>query len=75
MKQIIARLCWLLRLSALPALVACATLTAVPAQARDLVVYGEPTLKPVLTALGALWRAKGNSAVHVFVAPTDLSFE
>jgi molybdate transport system substrate-binding protein len=45
------------------------------AQARDLVVYGEPTLKPVLTSLGALWRAKGNSGVHVFVAPTDLSFE
>jgi molybdate transport system substrate-binding protein len=48
---------------------------ALPAQARDLVVYGEPTLKPVLTALGALWRAKGNGGVHVFVAPTDLSFE
>ena len=47
----------------------------VSAQARDLVVYGEPTLKPVLTALGTLWRAKGNSRVHVFVAPTDLSFE
>jgi molybdate transport system substrate-binding protein len=45
------------------------------AQARDLVVYGEPTLKPVLTALGGLWRAQGNSRVHVFVAPTDLSFE
>jgi molybdate transport system substrate-binding protein len=45
------------------------------AQARDLVVYGEPTLKPVLTTLGALWRAQGNSRVHVFVAPTDLSFE
>jgi len=39
------------------------------------VVYGEPTLKPVLTTLGALWRAKGNSRVHVFVAPTALSFE
>jgi molybdate transport system substrate-binding protein len=47
----------------------------IPAQARDLVVYGEPTLKPVLTTLGALWRAKGNSEAHVFVAPTDLSFE
>jgi molybdate transport system substrate-binding protein len=59
---------------ALLGLVACAA-TALPAQARDLVVYGEPTLKPVLTALGALWRAKGNDGVHVFVAPTDLSFE
>jgi molybdate transport system substrate-binding protein len=49
--------------------------TPLPAQARDLVVYGEPTLKPVLETLGALWRAKGNSRVHVFTAPTDLSFE
>jgi molybdate transport system substrate-binding protein len=46
-----------------------------PAQARDLVVYGEPTLAPVLHSLGALWRAKGNSRVHVFTAPTDLSIE
>jgi molybdate transport system substrate-binding protein len=45
-----------------------------PAQARDIVVYGEPTLAPVLHSLGDLWRAKGNSRVHVFVAPTDLSF-
>jgi molybdate transport system substrate-binding protein len=55
--------------------VALAAVTALPAQARDLVIYGEPTLKPVLTSLGALWRAKGNGGVHVFVAPTDLSFE
>lgn len=54
---------------------ALSALAALPAQARDLVVYGEPTLKPVLTSLGALWRAKGNGRVHVFVAPTDLSFE
>jgi molybdate transport system substrate-binding protein len=46
-----------------------------PTQARDIVVYGEPTLKPVLDTLGALWRAKGNSRIHVFIAPTDLSFE
>jgi molybdate transport system substrate-binding protein len=45
-----------------------------PAQARDIVVYGEPTLAPVLHSLGDLWRARGNSRVHVFVAPTDLSF-
>lgn len=64
-----------LPLSALFAAVALAAGTALPAQARDLVVYGDPTLKPVLTTLGALWRAKGNSRVHVFVAPTDLSFE
>ncbi|HEV2955019.1 MAG TPA: molybdate ABC transporter substrate-binding protein [Xanthobacteraceae bacterium] len=52
-----------------------AATAALPAQARDLVIYGEPTLKPVLTSLGTLWRAKGNGGVHVFVAPTDLSFE
>jgi len=75
LKQIFAGLRNLVRGSALPALVAFATLAALPAQARDLVVYGEPTLKPVLTSLGSLWHAKGNSAVHVFVAPTDLSFE
>jgi molybdate transport system substrate-binding protein len=64
-----------LRLGAMLGLVALAALVApLPAQARDLVVYGEPTLKPVLTSLGALWRARGNSRVHVFVAPTDLSF-
>lgn len=45
-----------------------------PAHARDLVVYGEPTLAPVLHSLGALWRTKGGSRIHVFVAPTDLSF-
>jgi molybdate transport system substrate-binding protein len=71
----ITRLCGVLHRIALPAVVAFATVTALPAQARDLVVYGEPTLKPVLTTLGALWRAKGNSRVHVFVAPTALSFE
>ena len=71
----IASFCGLLRCTALAVLVAFATIAALPAQARDLVVYGEPTLKPALTALGSLWRAKGNSRVHVFVAPTDLSFE
>ena len=71
----IGRLRRLLGGAALAAVVAFATLAALPAQARDLVVYGEPTLKPVLTSLGALWHTKGNSAVHVFVAPTDLSFE
>lgn len=75
MRQTSVSLRRLVRRTALPALVIFATLAALPAQARDLVVYGEPTLKPVLTALGALWHAKGNSRVHVFTAPTDLSFE
>ena len=71
----LARFSRLVCRAALAALVAFATFAALPAQARDLVVYGEPTLRPVLTTLGALWRAKGNSGVHVFVAPTDLAFE
>src|ERR1700730_251585 len=71
----ITRLCGVLHRIALPAVVPFANVTALPAQGRDLVVYGEPTLKPVLTTLGALWGAKGNSRVHVFVAPTALSFE
>jgi molybdate transport system substrate-binding protein len=62
-------------LGALAGLLGLAAVAApLPAQARDIVVYGEPTLAPVLHSLGALWRAKGNSRVHVFVAPTDLSF-
>src|ERR1700751_4188348 len=65
------RLCWAVILIGLFVSVS----IPLPALARDLVVYGEPTLKPVLTALGALWHAKGNSRVHVFVAPTDLAFE
>jgi ABC-type molybdate transport system substrate-binding protein len=51
------------------------TIAAVPARARDLVIYGEPTLKSVLLTLGALWRASGNSGMHAFVAPSDLAFE
>jgi molybdate transport system substrate-binding protein len=60
--------------AALVLLCLAAVAAPLPAQARDIVVYGEPTLAPVLHSLGALWRAKGNSRVHVFVAPTDLSF-
>jgi molybdate transport system substrate-binding protein len=60
--------------AALVLLCLAAAAATLPAQARDIVVYGEPTLAPVLHSLGALWRAKGNSRVHVFVAPTDLSF-
>ena len=57
------------------ALFCIAAIAAVSAQARDLVIFGEPTLKPLLATLGALWRHQRNSGVHVFVAPTDLSFE
>ena len=43
------------------------------ATARDLVVYGEPTLESALNAVGSLWRERSGVGVHVFVAPTDLS--
>jgi molybdenum ABC transporter molybdate-binding protein len=44
------------------------------ADARDLVVYGEPTLEKALKSIGALWQARTGTRVNVFVAPTDLSF-
>jgi molybdenum ABC transporter molybdate-binding protein len=45
------------------------------AQARDLVVYGEPTLKKALVSVGTLWQARTGTRVNVFVAPTDLSYK
>jgi molybdenum ABC transporter molybdate-binding protein len=44
------------------------------AHARDLVVYGEPTLEKALKSVGRLWQARSGVRVNVFVAPTDLSF-
>jgi molybdenum ABC transporter molybdate-binding protein len=44
------------------------------AQARDLVVYGEPTLEKALRSVGTLWQARTGTRVNVFVAPTDLSY-
>jgi molybdenum ABC transporter molybdate-binding protein len=44
------------------------------AQARDLVVYGEPTLEKALRSIGQLWQARTGTRVNVFVAPADLSF-
>ena len=44
------------------------------AGARDLVVYGEPTLEKALKSVGSLWQARTGTRVNVFVAPTDLSF-
>jgi molybdate transport system substrate-binding protein len=54
----------------------CTAALAVPAiaQARDLVVYGEPTLETALKAVGRLWQARTGTRVNVFVAPTDLSY-
>jgi molybdate transport system substrate-binding protein len=51
-----------------------APLAASSAEARDLVVYAEPTLKPVLRTIGQLWRAKSGVRVNVFVARSELSF-
>jgi molybdate transport system substrate-binding protein len=44
------------------------------AQARDLVVYGEPTLEKALKSVGMLWQARTGTRVNVFVAPSDLSY-
>ena len=42
--------------------------------ARDLVLYGEPTLERALRSVGQLWRARSGIRVNVFVAPSDLSY-
>ena len=44
------------------------------AQARDLVVFGEPTLEKALKSVGTLWQTRTRTRVNVFVAPTDLSY-
>ncbi len=40
--------------------------------APDVVVFCEPTLQPVVTEIGALWRKKTGVPVRVFASPTDL---
>jgi len=40
--------------------------------APDVVVFCEPTLQPVVTEIGALWRRKTGVPVRVFASPTDL---
>jgi molybdate transport system substrate-binding protein len=54
----------------------CAASLVAPAiaHARDLVVYGEPTLQRALKSIGSLWQARSGTRVNVFVAPTDLSY-
>src|SRR5215471_13067682 len=44
------------------------------AQARDLVVFSEPTLMNALQRVGAAWRERSGVRVNVFVAPNYLSF-
>src|SRR5262245_41531384 len=55
-------------------LCAAALVAGSAAQARDLVVYGEPTLEKAIRAIGTLWQARSGTRVNVFVAPSDLSF-
>jgi molybdate transport system substrate-binding protein len=55
-------------------LCAVALLAPTPADARDLVVYGEPTLEKALKSVGSLWQVRTGTRVNVFVAPTDLSY-
>jgi molybdate transport system substrate-binding protein len=66
---------WRPRLS-IPAALLCAASVLAPAmaQARDLVVYGEPTLERALKSVGSLWQARTGTRVNVFVAPADLSY-
>jgi molybdenum ABC transporter molybdate-binding protein len=63
---------WLCIIAAL--LCAVALLAPAGAAARDLVVYGEPTLEKALKSVGSLWQARTGTRVNVFVAPTDLSY-
>jgi ABC-type molybdate transport system substrate-binding protein len=57
-------------------MLACTIALFIPSvvQARDLVVFGEPTLEKALRAVGNLWQARVGTRVNVFVAPTDLSY-
>jgi molybdate transport system substrate-binding protein len=55
-------------------LCAAALLAPAAAAARDLVVYGEPTLEKALKSVGSLWQARTGTRVNLFVAPTDLSY-
>jgi molybdenum ABC transporter molybdate-binding protein len=61
---------------AVSAALLCAVALVAPAvaQARDLVVFGEPTLENALKSVGRLWQARTGTRVNVFVAPTDLSY-
>lgn len=56
-------------------LCAAVLLISVAANARDLVVYGEPTLAKALRSVGLLWQARTGTRVNVFVAPSDLSYQ
>jgi molybdenum ABC transporter molybdate-binding protein len=63
------------RIIASATLVCAAALVApIAAHARDLVLYGEPTLEQALRSIGTLWQGRSGMRVNVFVAPSDLSY-
>jgi molybdate transport system substrate-binding protein len=53
---------------------AAALVAPVAAHARDLVLYGEPTLERALRSIGTLWQSRSGTRVNVFVTPSDLSY-
>jgi ABC-type molybdate transport system substrate-binding protein len=60
--------------SALTAIaVALATGAAFATQARDLVVFAEPTLAPTLEALGKASHGQGGTGLRVFTSQTELA--
>ena len=52
-------------------LCALAFLAPAAAGARDLVVYGEPTLEKALKSVGSLWQARTGTRVNVFAVFGD----
>jgi molybdenum ABC transporter molybdate-binding protein len=65
---------WAYRFAFATLLCAVALVPPATAAARDLVVYGEPTLQAVLKSIGFLWQARTGTRVNIFVAPTELSY-
>jgi molybdate transport system substrate-binding protein len=46
-----------------------------PAHARDLVIFAEPTLKPALRSVGQLWRAQTGVRVDIFGSRSELALK
>lgn len=60
-------------LSIAPAIAASTTTAnAAISSAPDVVVYAEPTLKPLAEAVGAAYRARSGNPVRVFAAPSSM---
>jgi hypothetical protein len=56
---------WLCAIASL--LCAVALVAPAAADARDLVVYGEPALEKALKSVGSLWQARTGTRVNVFI--------